>query len=71
MQQTSLSACLRGVLSEPAHVFSSNAPKQNFGVSGVPRASTRETESSSRRFDGGLQNAIFAFQPPWYKFQMP
>ena len=28
-------------------------------------------ESSSRRFDGGLQNAILAFQPPWYKFETP
>ena len=23
-----------------------------------------------RRFDRGLKNAIFAFQPPWYKFEM-
>ena len=23
------------------------------------------------RSGGGLQNAIFAFQPPWYKFEMP
>ena len=29
------------------------------------------TESSSRRFGGGLQNTILAFQPPWYEFEMP
>ena len=27
-------------------------------------------ESCYRRFDRGLKNAIFAFQPPWYKFEM-
>ena len=28
-------------------------------------------ESCYRRFDRGLKNAILAFQPPWYKFEMP
>ena len=28
-------------------------------------------ESSSRRFDGGLQNGILAFQPPWYPTEPP
>ena len=27
-------------------------------------------ESSSRRFDRGPKNAIFAFQPTWYKFEV-
>ena len=29
------------------------------------------TEYCGRRSGGGLQNAILAFQPPWYKFEMP
>ena len=28
-------------------------------------------ESSSRRFDGGLQNGILAFRPPWYPTEPP
>ena len=28
-------------------------------------------ESSSRRFGGGLQNGILAFQPPWYPTESP
>jgi len=42
-------------------------------VSCVAREGTCPTgiEPCRRRFDGGLQNAILAFQPPWYKFEMP
>ena len=29
------------------------------------------TEPCSRRFGGGLQNAILAFQPPWYPTETP
>ena len=29
------------------------------------------TEYCGRRFGRGLQNAILAFQPPWYKFETP
>jgi len=29
------------------------------------------TEYCGRRSGGGLQNAILAFQPPWYKFETP
>ena len=35
------------------------------------RTPPSNTEPCSRRFGMGLQNAILAFQPPWYKFEMP
>ena len=36
-----------------------------------PAGAPAGIEHCYRRFDGGLQNAILAFQPPWYKFETP
>ena len=36
-----------------------------------PAGAPAGIEYCGRRFDGGLQNAEIAFQPPWYKFEMP
>ena len=42
-------------------------------LKGAARDGTCPTgiESSSRRFDGGLQNGILAFRPPWYPTEPP